>query len=136
VHAEPGQIAAIVSDAQAPGELRAQALLLMGEQPRTSAAFQQALNAALGNDAPPALHQAGLEQLLTNDAERLVREALATLNTRSLPEQQHAIRLLAKAAHPGADRILNERAEALFDGTGERGLMLDIVEALRVRSAF
>ncbi|HTO05243.1 MAG TPA: hypothetical protein VL069_16150, partial [Opitutus sp.] len=135
VRAEPGQIAAIVRDAQAPGELRAQALLLMGEQPRTSAAFQQALDAALGADAPPALHQAGLEQLLPSDGERLVREALVTLNTRSLPEQQHAIGLLAKAGHPAADKILSERAESLFDGRTERGLMLDIVEALRARRA-
>lgn len=134
VRAEAGQIAAIVSDPQAPGELRAQALLLMGEQPRTSPAFQQAVNAALGADAPPALHKTGLEQLLPHDLERLVREARVTLNTRSLPEQQHAISLLAKAAHPAADKILSERAEALFDGTGDRGLMLDIVEALRARS--
>lgn len=135
VPAEAGQIAAIVADAQAPGELRAQALLLMGEQPRTSSSFQQALDAALEAAAPPALHKAGLEQLLPHQVERLVAEALITLESRSISEQQHAVALLAKASHPAADNVLSARADALLGGASDPALTLDIVEALRARRA-
>jgi quinoprotein glucose dehydrogenase len=134
VRAEADQIAAIVADAQAPGELRAQALNLISEQTHTHPAFQQALDAALSAEAPPALHSAGLEQLLPDQIERFVAEALITLETRSIPEQQHAIGLLAKASHPAADSVLSKRADSLFDGTGNAALTLDVLEALRTRS--
>lgn len=134
VRAQAEQIAAIVADSQAPGELRAQALRLMGEQPRTSEAFQRALDAALAAEAPPPLRMTGSEMLLPHDVNRFVAVAADTLNTRSTAEKQHAIALLAKAEQPAADKLLSSRAESLLDGTGDPALALDFVEALRTRS--
>jgi putative heme-binding domain-containing protein len=135
VRAEDEQIAAIIADAEAPGELRAQALLLMGEESRTSPAFERALDAALSGESPPALHRVGLEQLLPDRVERFVAEAQVTLETRSIPEQQHVIGLLAKAANPAADRVLNAHADSLFGDAVNPALRLDLIEALRARSA-
>jgi putative membrane-bound dehydrogenase-like protein len=135
VRPEAGQIAAIVADPQPPGELRAQALRLMGEQPRTDAIFQRTLDAALAAEAPAPLRMAALELLQPHDVERLVSEAAITLKTRSIPEKQHAIGLLAKAAHPSADKVLSEHAESLLGGMGDAALALDTIEALRARSA-
>jgi quinoprotein glucose dehydrogenase len=131
--AAPEQLAAIVADAQASGELRAQTLMLMAGT-RGSAAFSTALDTALAADTPAALHRVGLELLLPENPERLAREASATLETRSVPEQQHAFAMLARAAAPAADRVLVTHADALIAGSSPAPLRLDVLEALRARS--
>ena len=130
-----GQIAAIVADPKAAGELRAQSLRLMGGEQRQHEAFQRALDAALAADAPAPLHRAGLELLLPEKPERLVAESQTVLKSRGVPEKQHALSLLASAAHPAADAVLTTFADALLAGTCAPELKLDVIEALRVRSA-
>ncbi|MBL9213432.1 MAG: HEAT repeat domain-containing protein [Opitutaceae bacterium] len=132
--ARPEQIAAIVADANASGELRAKSLRLMGGDARAHPAFERALEAGLAANAPAALHQAALDLLLTADPARLARAVADTLQRPGVPEKQHAIALLARAAHPDADAILGREAEALTAGRLAPALKLDVIEALRVRA--
>lgn len=129
------QIAAIVSDAAASGELRAQALRLMGGDAQGNPAFAQALAAGLAAKAPAPLHRAALALLLPSQPDRLVQESETVLKTRTLAEKQHAIALLAKAATPAADQVLESLGRSLVDSQLEPALKLDVLEALQVRSA-
>jgi len=52
-----------------------------------------------------------------------------------LAEKQHALALLAKAAHPAADAVLATWADALVAGTVADTLKLDVLEAAQSRSA-
>jgi len=128
------QLAAIVADAAAPGELRAQTLRLMAGE-RQQAAFVRALDAALAADSPAPLHRAGLELLLPGEPDRLVRLVQAVLEQRTTAEKQHAIALLATAARPAADGVLDTLGASLADGSCPPALKLDVIEALRARSA-
>jgi quinoprotein glucose dehydrogenase len=131
----PEQIAAIVADTKAAGELRAQSLRLMAGDQRQSPAFATALNAGLKADAPAALHNTALELLLPDDPARLAREAQETLKRTTVPEKQHAIALLAKAAHADADAVLLRMADTLAKGSVAPVVKLDVIEALSARSA-
>ena len=133
--AAPEQIAAIVSEKAAAGELRAQALRLLGGEQRANAGFNRALEAALASDSPEPLHRAGMELLLPNQVDRLVSVAQTVLKTRSVPEQQHAIALLARAGQPAADAVLKTLGDALVSGKAAAVLKLDVLEALRARSS-
>ena len=132
--AAPEQIAAIVAETNAPGELRAQALRLMaGPEQRSHPAFATALTTGLAGAAPAPLHGTALELLLPGQADRLVAEAKTVLASRTLPEKQHALALLAQAATPAADAVLATYAEGLVAGTGAAELKLDVLEAARAR---
>lgn len=135
--AAPAQIAAIVADTAAPGDLRAQALrLLGGGEKRKDPAVQAALDTALAAASPAPLHRAALVLLLPDQPDRLVKEAGAVLDSkRTLAEKQHALALLAKAGGPAADAVLATYGKALVDGTATPGLKLDIVDALLARGA-
>lgn len=133
--AAPEQIAAIVSEKDAAGELRAQALRLMGGADRRNPAYARALDTSLGADAPAPLFRAAMELLLPDDAARLVSVAQGALKTREWGEQQHAIGLLARAAQPAADAVLAGLGDALVAGTCAPGLKLDVLDALRARSS-
>jgi quinoprotein glucose dehydrogenase len=124
-----------VADQSASGELRAQSLRLMAGGQRSNAALAQALNVGLAAEAPAPLHRAALELLLPDDPMRLAREAQVTLRGAALPEQQHAIELLARAAHPDSDAVLARMADSLTNGTVVPGLKLDLLDALAARSA-
>jgi quinoprotein glucose dehydrogenase len=132
--ARPELVAAIVTDTKAAGELRAQSLRLMAGDQRKHPAFATALNAGLAPDAPAPLHRAALELLLPDDPKRLAREAQETLKRPTVPEKQHAIALLASAAHADADAILATLGDTLVKGTVVPALKLDVIEALTVRS--
>ena len=133
--AAPELVAAIVGDTKAAAELRAQALRLMAGSPRGNAAYARALDTALAAEAPVPLHQAGLELLLPENPDRLVKELGTTLTRPSIPEKQHAIALLAKAGSPAADKLLGVMAESLAKGTAAPAVTLDVLEALRARSS-
>jgi putative membrane-bound dehydrogenase-like protein len=129
------QIAAIVGDTKAAGELRAQALRLLAGGGRSREDLAPVLELALAAGSPAALHRTALELLLPTQPDRLVREARAVLKTRPVPEQQHALALLAEAATPAADAVLVEQGETLVAGKGSDALKLDVIEALRARAA-
>jgi putative membrane-bound dehydrogenase-like protein len=133
--ARPEQIAAIVTDANASGELRAQSLRLIAGDQRTNPAFNRALDAGLAADAPAPLHQTALELLLPHDPARLAREAGKTLQGSDVSQQQHAIGLLAKATHAEADALLLQLGDSLAKGTIAPAVKLDVIEALNARSA-
>ncbi len=130
-----GQIASIVSDTKASGELRAQSLRLMGGEQRNAPAFTQALQAGLSAEAPAPLHDVALELLLAAEPARLVPEVETVLKNRTVPEKQHAIGLLAQAATPATDDAIDALGGELVAGTCVPALKLDVVEALRTRSA-
>ncbi|MCX6953545.1 MAG: HEAT repeat domain-containing protein, partial [Verrucomicrobia bacterium] len=129
------QIAAIVADAQAAGALRAQALRLLAGQHRGHPVFASTLDGALAAESPAPLHMAALELLLPDRAEKLATEAQATLAGRSVPEKQHALAQLARAAHPAADAILDREAASLLAGQCPPALQLDVIEAVSARAA-
>ena len=129
------QIAAIVRDAAAPGELRAQALRLMAGEQRKHALFSPTMDAALAADSPAPLHRAALELLLPGQPERLVTEAQSVLNARDTAEKQHALGLLVQAGRPEADAVLAAMGARLVDGSCPPALKLDVIEALQARSA-
>jgi putative heme-binding domain-containing protein len=133
--ARPEQILAIVADASASAELRAQSLRLIGGEQKRSPMFLKALDVSLATDAPAPLHDAALELLLPDDPARLAREALATMKRPAFAENQHAIALLAKAAHADADAVLLRMADSLVKGTVTPTLKLDLIEALTARSS-
>ncbi|WP_414662203.1 DUF7133 domain-containing protein [Horticoccus sp. 23ND18S-11] len=135
LQARPEQIAAIVADNQASGELRAQALRLMAGEAKSGAAFERAVGSGLVADAPTPLKLAALDLLLPENPERLAREARATLDRPTVAEKQHAIALLAKAAHPAADALLDQLAGDLAKGTVTPAVKLDVIDALRARGA-
>jgi len=129
------QMAGIVNDAKASGPLRAQALRLLAAQHRANPAFTLTLDQALAAGSPEALHKAALELLLPDRAEKLAIYAAAALAERTTPEKQHALAQLAAAAHPAADAVLAQQAARLVDGKCPPTLQLDVIEALRARSA-
>jgi putative membrane-bound dehydrogenase-like protein len=133
-----GQIAAIVGDASASGELRAQALKLMGSEQRGDPAFARALDAALAPNSPAPLHMTAMALLLPGAAERLVAVAGTVLgaddNKRTIAEQQHALRLLAKAGTAAADALLSRVGDSLLAGKLAPALALDALEALQARA--
>jgi len=133
--AAPEQIAGIVSEKNAAGELRAQALRLMGGADRRNPAYARALDLALGAEAPAPLFRAAMDLLLPDDGARLVSVAQGALKNRELGDQQHAIGLLARAAQPAADTMLAGLGDALVTGTCAPGLKLDVLDALRARSS-
>ncbi len=127
------QIAAIVADGKASGELRAQALRLLSGEQRGDSGFARALDAALAANSPAPLHRAALALLLPAQADRLVREARVVLKKRSVPEKQHALALLAQAATPAADEVLAGLGAELVAGSCDPALKLDVIEALKTR---
>ena len=135
LRAGAGQIAAIVAENAAAGELRAKALRLMSGEQRGEPEFRRALEQALAAGAPAPLHRAALELLLPEQTDRLVTEARTVLAQRTPAERQHVIALLAQAGRPAADAILLELGSALAAGTCEPALKLDVLEALRSRAA-
>ncbi len=132
--AAPDLVAPIVADAGAAPELRAQALRLMAAEHPGSPALATALGAALAAGSPAVLHGTALGLLLPRQRDRLVQEAQVVLATRSVPEKQEALALLAKAGFAGADRVLAEQGAALNAGKLAAALQLDVVEALRARA--
>ncbi|MEO7598631.1 MAG: hypothetical protein ABIV50_06855, partial [Opitutus sp.] len=80
------------------------------------------------------LHQTALEIVLPRDASRFLAQAQTVLTSRSIPEKQQALELLAKAASPKADVMLQSYAEQLVANTCPPQLQLDVIEALRTRS--
>ncbi|MEO6003370.1 MAG: HEAT repeat domain-containing protein [Opitutus sp.] len=135
LQASPTQIASIVKDPAAPGPLRAQALRLLAGEGKATTLSADVLNVALAADAPAPLHRAALALTLERDPDRFLREARTVLDSRSVPEQQHALSLLAKAASPSADAMLTQYADQLVGGQSAPALQLDVIEALRARSA-
>ncbi|MBL9188759.1 MAG: HEAT repeat domain-containing protein [Opitutaceae bacterium] len=133
--AAPAQIAAIVAEAKASGELRAQALRLLGGDQRNDPAFERALDVALAAGSPAPLYRAGLSLLLPGLSARLVAEARTALASRGVPEKQHAIALLAQAGTAVSDALLGTLADALVAGKCEPALKLDVLEALQAREA-
>jgi len=133
--AAPDLIGAIVADAGAVAELRAQALRLMAGGTKDGVAEQAALATALAPGSPAPLHRAALELLLPGQPERLVQAAQEVLAGRAVAEKQHALALLAKAAHPAADAVLATWADALVAGTVADTLKLDVLEAAQTRGA-
>lgn len=129
------QVAAIIGETKASGELRAQALRLLAGDSRQDPAFARTLDLALAPDSPAPLHRTALELLLPDQPERLAREVPAVLRTRSLAEQQQAVALLARAAAPATDAVLESLARELAAGTLAAGLHLDVFEALGARAA-
>jgi len=129
------QINSIVRDIQAPADLRAQALRLMASKGGPNPIFSSALDMALDDESPPALHRTALELLLPLNPARLIEAAQLVLSTRSVAEKQHALALLAATATPAADDVLARYAEQLLAGTCPPELQLDVIEALRTRSS-
>lgn len=129
------QLAAIVAAPKGSGELSAQALRLMAAQQGKSPAYATALTGALATTTSPALHRAALELLLPGDPARLSTEAAKTLQGKSVPDRQHAIALLARAANAEADAQLAAMGDALVGGTLAATEKLDVIEALKARGA-
>ena len=125
---------AIVADASAPAELRAQALRLVVAGGADDPAARRALEGALGDDSPAVLHRAALDLLLTAGPDRLVAAVTSVLSRRTLSEKQHAIALLARVGAPAADALLGSLGADLVAGKADPGLALDILEALDARS--
>ncbi len=125
---------AIVADASAPAELRAQALRLVVAGGVDDPAARRALEGALGDDSPAVLHRAALDLLLTTGPDRLVAAVTSVLSRRTLSEKQHAIALLARVGTPAADALLGSLGADLVAGKVDPGLALDILEALDGRS--
>ncbi len=128
------QLAAIVADTAAPGELRAQTLRLMAGEGKQSPAFMRALDAALASASPAPLHGAALTLLLPGQSTRLVGEVKTVLKDRTMAERQQAIALLAQAGAAEADAVLDGLGATLVAGTCTPALKLDVAEALRTRS--
>ncbi len=135
LRAGAAQIAGIVDDATASAPLRAQALRLLAGQHRANPIFGLTLDRALAGASPAAVHMAALELLLPDRVEKLAVKAQESLAGRTLPEQQHALAQLAAAAHPAADAILAQQGALLVEGNCPPALQLDVIEALRARSA-
>ena len=127
--------AAIVEDATASAALRAQALRLMASEEKNDPAFARVLESSLAAASPAPLHRAALELLLPAEPDRLVTHAKVVLQTRGMPEQQHALDLIAKSACAAGDAVLADYAGRLLAGTCAPALQLDVIEALRLRSA-
>ena len=133
--AKPEQIAGIVADTAADGALRGEALRLMSTGDRANAAWKAALDIALADTSPEPLRDAAREFLLPDQPERLVAVAERVLKNGRPAERQKMIALLARAAHAGADAILNRLGKSLAAGETTPALQFDVLEALQARSA-
>ncbi len=133
--AKPEQIAGIVADKAADASLRAEALRLMSTGDRSNAAWKTALDIALADASPEPLRGAAREFLLPDQPERLVAVAEAVLKSGRPVERQQVIALLARAAHAGADAVLDRLGKSLVAGQTHATLQLDVLEALQARAA-
>ncbi len=134
LQASPDQIAAIVIDSKAEGDLRATALKLLGPHLDDPAYGDRVLNVALEAGAPPTLRMAAMESLLAGRKDRLVTEARTVLGRRPVAEQQHAIALLARAQDPKADDLLLDLGRGLAAERCDPALKLDVIDALTARA--
>jgi len=135
LRAGAAQIAGIVDDTEAAATLRAQALRLLVSQHRADPTVGATLERALGADSPAALHRTALELLLPERVDTLAAQARVVLATRSVAEKQHVLALLARAAQPAADAVIEAQAVELLAGKCPPALQLDVIEASRARSA-
>ena len=133
--AKPEQIAGIVADIAADASLRAEALRLISGGDRTNPAWKTALDIALADASPEPLREAAREFLLPDQPERLVAVAEAVLKSGRPVARQQVIALLARAAHPGADAVLDRLGKSLVAGQTHATLQLDVLEALKARAA-
>ncbi len=133
--AKPEQIAGIVADETADGALRAEALRLMSTGDRTNAAWKTALDIALADASPEPLREAAREFLLPDQPDRFVAVAESVLKGGRPVERQQVIALLARAAHAGADAVLDRLGKSLVAGQTTAALQFDVLEALQARAA-
>jgi len=133
LNATAAQMASILGDTTAPGNLRAQALRLMAARHRADPAFGRALDAALAAHAPDELFRTALAFLIPGQPERLIAQARQALVQRDLPTRQSTLALLASVKLPAADSLLVEQGASLVTGTYPADLQLDLIEALEAR---
>jgi putative membrane-bound dehydrogenase-like protein len=131
--ATASQMASILSDGEAPADLRSQALGLMAARHGNDPAFARALDAALAPAAPDALFRTAIAQLASRQPERLVTEVRRALAERDSVTRQLALGLLAKVGLPSADAVLAEQGAALLAGNVPAALQLDLLQALEQR---
>ncbi len=133
LNATAAQMASILADTSAPGNLRAQALRLMAMRHRDDPAFKRALDAALATNAPDDLFRTALAFLNPGQPDRLIAQARQALAQRDLPTRQSTLALLSSVKLPAADSLLVEQATSFVSGTYPADLQLDLIEALESR---
>lgn len=128
------QIAGIIEDPAAASEVRAEALKLMHSQHAGTPEYQKALAFSLNLDAPVALRMAAMDQAFADKLPTAVKEAEKTLQSRSTPEKQQAVRLLGESGTAEADAVLSKRADGLVAGKATASFKLELIAALEARS--
>ena len=129
------RVAAMVADAGAAPGLRAQALRLLAGEGEAGPDARRALDLALAAGSPGPLFRAALELLPRLAPERIVTVAREAWTARPVPERQPAIAAIAALATPAADALLEEWAAELAAERVDDGVRLELLEALRARSA-
>jgi putative heme-binding domain-containing protein len=129
------RVAAMVADVNAAPGLRAQALRLLAGEVDSGPDARRALDLALAAGSPGPLFRAALELLPRLAPERIVTVAREAWTARPVPERQPAIAAIAALATPAADALLEEWAAELAAERVEGGVRLELLEALRARSA-
>ena len=127
------QVAAIISQPDAPPTLRAEAMRLMAGFYKQTGPWKDTLQAALSESSPPELQQEALAALLPEDPARLAERADAVLKRGKLQQRQHLIALLATGSHPSCDAVLERLGRMLAEGKCEASIRLDVFNALEAR---
>jgi putative heme-binding domain-containing protein len=129
------QVAAIISQKDAPSILRAEAMRLMAGFYKQTAPWKETLQAALAESSPSELQQEALASLLPEEPETLADRAETVLKKGKLQQRQHVIALLEKGSHPSCDGVLERLGKMLAEGKCEASIRLDVFNGLEARRA-
>jgi putative heme-binding domain-containing protein len=127
------QVAAIITQQDAPPTLRAEAMRLMAGLYKQTGLWKETLLAALSESSPPELQQEALAALLPEEPATLAERADAILRKGKLPQRQHLIALLAKGSHHSCDAVLERLGRMLAEGKCEASIRLDVLNGLEAR---
>lgn len=127
--------AAAAMDELAPVAVRVEALHLLAAQHPVSDALTDTLEALAGGKTPETLRMAALHSMALRNAEGIVPHVTRLLTSGSTLEKQKSCGVLATAKSATADALLLKEMEQLVAGKCPPTRQLDLLEAVKARSA-
>jgi len=128
-------IAAVAMAPDAPTEVRVEALKLLADQHPQSAELAKSLDTLAAGKTPDTLRIAALGIMLGARPETAVTHLVRLLGSGTTFEKQKSCALLAAAKTDAADAALLKEMDQLIAGKCPGSRQLDLLEAVRTRSA-
>ena len=127
--------ASAVMESRAPTEVRIEALKLLADQHPDSEDLAKSLDALAGGKTPDTLRVAALEIMAAKKPDAAVPHLTSLLSSGTTFEKQKSCAILAVAKTDAADAVLLNEMQQLIDGKCPATRQLDLLEAVKARSA-